>query len=573
MRNEFYLGITMFILFFSIQLNAQTPCAGGSASGFPCDNVDLAAFMPLSAIGNPFEVNDIWGWTHAASGREFALIGQYDATGFIEVTDPNNPVFLGRLPTHTSSSSWRDLKTYNDHAFIVSEAGNHGVQVFDLTQLLTVSSPTTFSNTAHYNGIGSAHNIVINESTGFAYAVGSRGGSQSGCNGGLHMIDINNPTSPTFAGCYSSDGYTHDAQCVTYNGPDAAYVGREICFCYNEDTQTIVDVTNKSNPVEISRTGYSGSSYTHQGWLTEDHRYTLLNDELDEPNRGHRTRTYVMDNQDLDSPMYKGYHESGISAIDHNLYIKGNFVYEANYRGGLRILEMTDLANATMTEVGYFDVYPSSNSANFNGAWSSYPYFPSGTVIVSGIEQGLFVLDPSAAVGSSTCTPNVVVDLNTDTKASETSWVITNTGNASVVASGAGFSNNSNNVESLCLSNGCYKFTIQDKGGDGICCSTGISGDYSFSINGVNIRQGGSYGSEESFEFCISSSNQSFCPINLSDSGVVNADYRVSNQITSNGQVTGGNSIDYEANTILLLPPFQVQNQAEFSATINPCNN
>lgn len=571
MKNVFFTLCLSFLLF---QLSAQTPCSGGSAAGFPCSNIDLAAHLPLSSLGNPSIGNDIWGWTHGASGREFAIIGLSDGTGFIEVTDPNNPVILGYLATHTSSSSWRDIKTYRDHAFIVSEASNHGMQVFDLTQLLSISSPTTFSNTAHYNGVTSAHNIVINESTGFAYIVGSNGGSQSGCSGGLHMVDISNPTSPVFAGCFSSDGYTHDAQCVTYNGPDAAYVGREICFCYNTDTQTIVDVTNKSSPIEISRTTYSGRGYTHQGWLDESQRYVLINDEYDEASFNHNTRTYVMDNLDLDAPVYKGYHEATTGSIDHNLYTKGNYVYQANYTAGLRILELTDLANANLTEVGYFDIYPPNDNTGSTGAWSVYPYFPSGTIIVSGIGQGLFVLDASAAIAPPTgCANAVVIEVNTDNKASEISWTITNTSTSAVVASGGGLSNNTNNSSNVCLANGCYVFEITDAGGDGICCTTSSLGSYNVSIGGVKIRENGSYGSGESFTFCVNSANQSLCPVDLSDSGTVTKDYQVSNQITSDGTVPVGENVIYDANMILLLPNFEVSNSAAFEAKINPCSN
>ncbi|MCP5099687.1 MAG: choice-of-anchor B family protein, partial [Chloroflexi bacterium] len=203
----------------------------------------------------------------------------------------------------------------------------------------------------------------------------------------------------TDEGCFSGDGYTHDAQCVDYNGPDADHQGKEICFNSNEDTLTIVDVSNKNSPSQLSRTGYSGSAYTHQGWLTEDQQYFLLDDELDESNNNHNTRTYVWDVTNLDSPVMIGSHTSPIAAIDHNQYIKGNYTYEANYRAGLRILDLANVSTGSLTEVAYFDIYPSSDSANFNGAWSNFPYFDSGVVIVSGIEQGLFVLRPNLDPG------------------------------------------------------------------------------------------------------------------------------------------------------------------------------
>ena len=370
----------------NLQPLGYTPCIGGMAGGYPCHNLDLLSFMPLSSIGGG-SGNDIWGWT-GCGNREFALMGRTSGTSFVEITDPLNPVYLGNLPPHTSNSSWRDIKTYNDYAFIVSEAGGHGMQVFDLSQLCNVPSPpVTFNNTTHYNGFGNAHNIVINEESGYAYGVGT-----STCAGGLHMINIQNPLSPSNAGCFSGDGYTHDAQCVIYHGPDTEHDGKEICFNSNTDTLTIVDVTNKAAPLQLSRTGYSGSGYTHQGWLTEGQAYFLLGDEADETGNGHNTRSYIWDLANIDNPVLIGNHTATTAAIDHNMYVKGNQVFQSNYRAGLRILDISDVSNANLTEEAYFDIYPGSDSANFNGSWSNYPYFDSSVVVISGIEQGLFVV-------------------------------------------------------------------------------------------------------------------------------------------------------------------------------------
>jgi choice-of-anchor B domain-containing protein len=377
------------------------PCIDGMAGIYPCDNVDLLSFLPLAQIGGG-SGNDIWGWTDPLTYKEYAIMGRTNGTSFIDITDPYDPIYLGNLPTHAGTSVWRDIKTYNNYAFIVADfAGSHGMQVFDLTQLRgVINPPVTFSNTAHYSQFSRAHNIAINEETGFAYAVGT-----NTCSGGLHMIDINAPTNPTFAGCFSADGYTHDTQCVIYNGPDEDYQGQEICFNSNENTLTIVNVTDKGDPVEVSRTGYAGHGYTHQGWLTEDQRYFLVDDELDEIQSGHNTRTYVWDVSDLENPFLTGFHNGRTAAIDHNLYVRGDKVYKANYQSGLNVLRIVDLDQAELEEFGYFDIFPSSNNPNFNGAWSNYPFFESDVIIVSGIEQGLFVLKLADSGGDPTPTP------------------------------------------------------------------------------------------------------------------------------------------------------------------------
>ena len=192
-------------------------------------------------------------------------MGRVDGTSFIDVTDPSNPVYLGNLNRTEGSPlrMWRDMKVYKDHAFIVSDrAGAHGMQVFDLTQLRNVrNAPVEFKETAHYDGIFSAHNIVINENSGYAFAVGSNGGGET-CGGGLHMINIEEPARPTFAGCFADTttgnqktGYSHDAQCVIYHGPDVEHDGKEICFGSNETALSIADVSDKNNPVPLSSAG------------------------------------------------------------------------------------------------------------------------------------------------------------------------------------------------------------------------------------------------------------------------------------------------------------------------------
>ncbi|GAB3741268.1 hypothetical protein GCM10027598_71850 [Amycolatopsis oliviviridis] len=370
---------------------AGVPCVNGKADIYPCKNVDLLSVLPLSGLGGG-NGNDIWGWTDPSSGKEYAIVGRTNGTAFVDLSTPTSPKFLGNLPSNGGSSSWRDMKVYKDHAFIVADfITGHGMQVFDLTRLRTVTTPQTFTADALYREFGPAHNIAINEETGFAYAIGS-----NTCSGGPHIVDIRNPKAPAKAGCVSQDGYTHDTQCVVYRGPDAAYRGKEICFNANEDTLTIVDVTDKARPIQISRKGYSGAQYSHQGWLTGDQRYFLLDDELDE-SRGtdKRTKTYVWDLAKLSAPVHTGVYSSPATAIDHNQYIKGQYSYQANYQAGLRILDVSGVASAKLSEVGYFDIYPSGNAANFNGAWSNYPYFSSGIVIVNGIEQGLVVVKPN----------------------------------------------------------------------------------------------------------------------------------------------------------------------------------
>ncbi len=378
---------------------AGAPCVDGQAGYFPCDNVNLASYLPMSAIGGG-RGSDVWGWTDPVTERRYAIAGRDNGTAFVDVTNERRPVYLGNLPTSgTNNVIWRDIKVYDNHAYIVAEARGHGMQVFDLTQLRDVdrkAAPATFEATSRYTDFGRAHNVAMNEDTGFAYVVGAREDTR-GCSGGLHMVDLSDPAAPTFAGCFADDGYTHDTQCVEYDGPDARFTGREICFSSNEDTLTITDVTDKAKPVQLSRVGYDTASYSHQGWLTADSGYFLMGDELDELRRGNQTTTLVWDVRDLTAPVQFSRFTNDTTAIDHNMYVKGDLVFQSNYRSGLRILSAKGVAGGELEEVGYLDTWPEDDATAFShGTWSNYPFLDNGLVIVHGYD-GLFLIRPTGA--------------------------------------------------------------------------------------------------------------------------------------------------------------------------------
>lgn len=376
----------------------QTECTNGLAGNFPCSNYDLMSVLTLNDM-DADSGNDSWGWTDPDTGKEYALMGLNNGTAFVDISDPLNLIYLGKLPTHNGfldfGAIWRDIKVFNNHAFIVSEIQNHGMQVFDLKRLRNVTNPPlTFDEDAHYDNFGDAHNIAINEATGFAYVVGSQTFS-----GGGHYIDINDPINPIAAGGTSQNGYTHDAQIVMYNGPDIEHVGKEIYLGSNTDEIVIFDVTNKSNPVLISSTSYAQEAYTHQGWLTEDQTYFLVNDEADEVAFGFNTRTLVFDLTDLDNPFFKFEYQGPTSATDHNLYVYEDRAYLANYSEGLRVIDISDIENENITEVGSFDTFPGNNSAGTdNGIWNVYPFFESRNIFLSDYNRGLFIVRESGTL-------------------------------------------------------------------------------------------------------------------------------------------------------------------------------
>ncbi|KAJ9656696.1 hypothetical protein H2201_008455, partial [Coniosporium apollinis] len=183
--------------------------------------------------------------------------------------------------------------------------------------------------------------------------------------------------------------------------------GREICFAYNEDTLTIMDVSDKKAPVIVSRTPYVGAAYTHQGWLVDenDMSFLLLDDEPDEMDgtgaaANGRTTTYIFNITNLAAPVNTGLYQSPVKAIDHNQYVIDGLSYQSNYGSGLRIVDVgaveSDPSGKGFKQVGFFDVHPEDDavggSVEFVGTWSNYPYFKSGHIIVNSIERGLYSL-------------------------------------------------------------------------------------------------------------------------------------------------------------------------------------
>lgn len=396
MPGELVLGDEVFDTGLVIDdKNFKKPCLDGFAGNYPCLGYDLLAQISLREFGSN-SANDNWGWTDPETEKEYVLLGLDDGTAFIDISDPENPIFLGKLPTASTTSPWRDVKVFKNHAFIVSEAQNHGLQVFDLTKLRNVKNFEIFDASAILEDFGNAHNIWINEASSFAYVLGSNLYA-----GGPVFIDISDPKNPKILGGYSRERYTHDAHVVNYIGPDPEFQGKEIFFGSNSDGGennriVILDVTDKLNPSKISTVDYSGPGYTHQGFLTNDHRYFFLGDELDELKFGLKTQTRIFDFSSLKEPKLHFKYFSNFDAIDHNGYIVGEHFFLANYSAGLRVIDISEVQNKTIFEKGFFDTYPSDNNPKFNGVWSIYPFFESGVIAISDIDSGLFLVKASA---------------------------------------------------------------------------------------------------------------------------------------------------------------------------------
>lgn len=321
--------------------------------------------LPSEFDVNARSGNDCWGYV-SSSGREYALMGLHNAMAVVEVTDPRQPRIVETF-LH-QDCTWADIKVYRHYAYVANDCGG-GIQIIDL-------SDVDAGNVELVNTFGaSPHNIAIDETSGFLYTCDSRS----------YFYDLSDPPNPLEVG-WLPGPYLHDAHAVTYT--EGAYAGRQILFGAHGDSGIYIwDVTDKADPVRLAITSYPGRRYTHQLWTSDDRRYLFVDDELT-----YTPGTRVLDISDLTNPVYLTLVSSGLAATDHNVYYNGGFVFQANYKSGLRIFDVADPLNAV--ETAWFDTYPLSDTPGFSGAWSVYPYFPSGTLIVSDINRGLFVLSP-----------------------------------------------------------------------------------------------------------------------------------------------------------------------------------
>ena len=361
-------------------------------SGFGAQGVTLLSHIPLNQFpGGQNLGNDCWGYV-SPSGREYAIMGLEKGFGFVEITDPTDPQIIEVIPG--PSSVWHDIKVIGNWAYGVSEGGA-GVQCINIGRI--DAGEVVLTGNILDAGHSTTHNIVANEEAGTLYLAGANIG-----NGGLIRLDLTEPGNPQVVGGWTQQ-YVHDAQVVTWQGGE--FDGREIAFLasglsggWTQTGLRIVDMTDPLAPELISTLFYPRSGYSHQLWLSDDRSTLYLNDELDESDGSvATTTTRVIDVTDLRNPVVTGSFTTGKQAIDHNLYTRGDYLFQANYRSGLRVFDATDPKNPQ--EIAYFDTFPGSDAAAFNGAWSVFPYYPSGNVIVSDIERGLFVLRVDAIDG------------------------------------------------------------------------------------------------------------------------------------------------------------------------------
>ncbi len=318
------------------------------------------------------ELSDVWGYV-APDGTEYALVTLDNGISIVDVTDPTNLIEKALITQSGSSTFWREARVWGEYAYVTNEAGQ-GLLIIDLTNIASGSAPSSYWTGGPWNGStlnwSTAHNIFIDEN-GIGYIVGANYGV-----GGAIMIDIAaNATNPTIVGVYDG-AYVHDCF-VRNNVMWAAQI--------NNGNFVAVDVTDKANPSTISTAVNSPDNLAHNCWLSDDGVNLFVTDETS----GAPVTSYDVTVLNDIKKLYEYRSNPGSGVIPHNTFVLDNFIVTSYYRDGVTVADMTH--PKLMIEVGNYDTSPLSGNG-YNGAWGVYPYLPSGKILVSDIENGLFVL-------------------------------------------------------------------------------------------------------------------------------------------------------------------------------------
>lgn len=391
-------------------VSANESCNNGMAGDYPCSNIDLLSHVPVAALSSVSNsANDIWGHVDLNNRREYAIVGMQASIAVVDVTEPTSPVVVGEITGQ--STTWRDIKVYQyfdstsgrfkAYAYASADSVTEGFSIIDLNNLperVSLVRRNTDDNRAHniyISNVDYTLNTPLAGATSQLHLVG-----QDSNGGAFRSYALSAPQAPTPS--YIPNGltradYTHDASSMHITDARAqtdcvnsTASGCTVMLDFNESSMRLWDHTDSNSTSELSNTSYNEVAYTHSGWFSEDKQYAFVHDELDERNFSLNTRVMIFDISSLTAPVLAGIWSSNNGTIDHNGYVRGNRYYMSNYERGLTVLDISD--PTAPEEAGFFDTYPAFNSTNFNGAWGVYPFLPSGNILVSDIQRGLFVL-------------------------------------------------------------------------------------------------------------------------------------------------------------------------------------
>lgn len=337
---------------------------------FPCSNFAQENLDFVGQLSYEKSVNDLWGYVDE-NDQEYAIVGVQNGVSIVDLSDAENPVELHFV--NGTGTNWRDIKTFDHYAYVVNEAtAGGGLLIIDLENL-----PASIEHKNTDLGINytDSHNIFIDEN-GVGYIMGASYSTPNGVAEGTIMIDIaSDPWNPSFLGVYSNyyvhDGYVRDNEFYT-------------CDIYDGNFR-ILDVAQK-NSVEILAAQETPNKFSHSCWLNDAGDILYTADEVS----GAWVVSYdISDKTDIkEKDRYRV--EPG-NVVPHNVTVKDDWLILSYYTAGVVIINASypDI----LIEVGNFDTSPQTGSST-EGCWGVYPYLPSGKIIASDRQEGLFVLEP-----------------------------------------------------------------------------------------------------------------------------------------------------------------------------------
>ncbi len=401
------------------QKQINQACINNLAGDFECNNIDLLAHIPLGDFSSsPGAANDIWGHVDLNNGDEYAIIGLNNGVAVVNVTDPINPTEVGTIIGKTNI--WRDIKVYQyfdktlnlwrAYAYATIDGSVDYVTVIDLNHL-----PNSISLVQKNRAVTKAHNVYISNvdhSLNIALPGMTPTLQLIGANtfsGAFHSYSLADPENISLLSSQSAgSGYTHDGASLVITDDRKStdcQTTADACSVFidfNEKDMKLWDISNASAAKLLGSVEYNDVSranmYVHSGWGSEDKQFVFLHDEFDEYKGGLNSTVRIFSISDLKNPQQVGQWTGPTRAIDHNGFVRGNRYYMSNYERGLTVLDISD--PTTPVEVGYFDTFTPSNSASFNGAWGTYPFLPSGNILISDINSGLYILKDNTLASS-----------------------------------------------------------------------------------------------------------------------------------------------------------------------------
>jgi len=333
--------------------------------------------------------NSVYGWTNPVDHKEYAVLGSSSGTYIIDVTNPASPVYIDYVAGRRTNCVWREYKTYGHFLYGISDDSSpNSFQIMDLSYLPD-SIHVISDNTTLFER---SHTLYVDGNKLYCGSVTMPG---TGGHFSMNVYSLANPAAPVLLRKlnqdYPSINHVHDM--LVRNDTVYASCGYQGLFIYKYDS-----VANDFTELN-TLTSYPDQGYNHSSTISPDGHTMVFCDEVP---AGMAVK--VLDISDINNIGISSTFESNASATPHNPYIKGkDRVIIAYYQDGVQIFDISDPALPVRT--GYFDTdtlhglndgYPSSFT--YHGAWGAYIDLPSGVILSSDMQNGLYILDASNAL-------------------------------------------------------------------------------------------------------------------------------------------------------------------------------